>query len=91
MIGLPYGEKNYDNILSHFHLIPEHHGQTERQMDGQTDRIAISISCVNVLMRDKNKINWRLRRAQATLLSLEHIKLDTSNLLCNLSVLASER
>ena len=34
MIGLPYGEKNYDNMLSRFHLIPERYGQT----DGQTDR-----------------------------------------------------
>jgi len=34
MIGLPYGEKKYDNMLNHFHLIPERHGQT----DGQTDR-----------------------------------------------------
>jgi len=47
MIGLPYGEKNYDNImLSRFHLIPELHGQTDRktnrQTDRQTDRIAIS-------------------------------------------------
>ena len=31
MIGLPYGEKNYDNILSRFHLILEHHGQTDGQ------------------------------------------------------------
>ena len=28
-IGLPYGEKNYDDMLSHFHLIPERHGRTE--------------------------------------------------------------
>ena len=42
MIGLPYGEKNYDDMLSRFHLIPERHGQT----DGQTDRFAISISRV---------------------------------------------
>jgi len=35
MIWLPYGEKkNYDNMLSRFHLIPERHGQT----DGRTDR-----------------------------------------------------
>jgi len=27
-------EKNYDNVLSGFHLIPERHGRT----DGQTDR-----------------------------------------------------
>jgi len=28
MIGLPYGEKNYDDMLSRFHLIPERYGQT---------------------------------------------------------------
>jgi len=33
MIRLPYGEKNYDNMLSRFHLIPECHGQT----NGQTE------------------------------------------------------
>jgi len=35
MIGLPYGEKNYDDMLSRFHLIPERYGRT----DGQTDLI----------------------------------------------------
>ena len=45
MIVLPYGEKNCDNMLSHFHLIPERYGQT--------DRIAISISRVSVLMCNK--------------------------------------
>ena len=50
MIGLPYGEKNCDDMLSHFHRIPERHGQT----DGQTDRFAISISRVSMLTRDKN-------------------------------------
>jgi len=30
IIGLLYGEKiNYDNMLSHFHPIPERYGQTE--------------------------------------------------------------
>ena len=29
MIGLPYMLKNYDNVLSRFHLIPERHGQTD--------------------------------------------------------------
>jgi len=38
MIGLPYGEKNYDDMLSRFHLIPERYGRTDRQ----TDRFAIS-------------------------------------------------
>jgi len=54
VIGLPYGEKNYDNMLSHFHPLPERHGQTDRQTDRRTDRIAISISRVNVLTRNKN-------------------------------------
>jgi len=49
-IGLPYGEKNYDDMLSRFHLIPERYGQTDRQMD----RFAISISRVSMLTRDKN-------------------------------------
>jgi len=51
MIGLSYGEKNYDNMLSSFHPMPERYGHT----DGQTDRIPISISCVSMLMRDKNR------------------------------------
>jgi len=34
MIGLLYGEKNYDDMLSHFHLVPERNGQTV----GRTDR-----------------------------------------------------
>ena len=51
VIGLPYGEKKYDNMLSRFHLIPERHGQT----DGRTDRIAMSISRVSVLTHDKNR------------------------------------
>jgi len=56
MIGLPYGEKNCDNKLSRFHLIPER--------DGQKNRIAISISRVSVLARDNkndNNHNTQLR------------------------------
>ena len=56
MIELPYGEKNYDNMSSCFHLIPETERQTDRQIDRQTDRIGISISSVSVLTRDKNRI-----------------------------------
>ena len=37
-------------MLSRFRLIPERYGQT----DGQRDRIAISISRVSVLTRNKN-------------------------------------
>jgi len=50
--------KNYDDMLSRFHLIPERYGQTDRQTDrqtdGQTDRFAISILRVSMLTRDKN-------------------------------------
>jgi len=38
MIWLPYGEKNYDDVLSHFHMVPERNGRTDGQMDRQTDR-----------------------------------------------------
>ena len=53
MIGLPHGEKNYDNMLSRFHLIPERHGQTDGQTDGRTDRIAIN-TARQCAARDKN-------------------------------------
>ena len=33
MIGLPYGEKNCDDMLSRFHLIPERYGRTDRRTD----------------------------------------------------------
>ena len=60
MIGLPYGEKNYDDMLSRFHLIPERYRRTDGRTDGQTDRqrdrFAISISRVSMLTRDKNHI-----------------------------------
>ena len=52
MIGLPYGEKKYDDMLSRFHLIPERYGQTDRRTDRQTDRFAISISHISMLTRD---------------------------------------
>ena len=41
-------KKNYDDMLSRFFLIQERYGRT--------DRIAISISRVSVLTRDKNGI-----------------------------------
>jgi len=42
MIGLPYGENNYDDMLSRFHLIPERYGRTDRQTDGQICYISIA-------------------------------------------------
>jgi len=47
--------KNYDDMLSCFHLIPERYGQIDGQTDGQTDRFAISISRVSTLTRDENR------------------------------------
>jgi len=38
MIGLPYGEKNYDDMLSRFHMVPERNGRTDRRTDRQIDR-----------------------------------------------------
>ena len=37
MIGLPYGEKNYDDMLSRFHMVPKRNGRTDGRTDGQTD------------------------------------------------------
>ena len=54
IIGLLYGEKNYDDMLRRFHLIPKRYGQTDGQTDRQTDIFAISISRVSMLTRDKN-------------------------------------
>jgi len=41
--------RNYDDMFSCFHRIPERDGQT----DGRTDRIAISVSRVIVLTHDR--------------------------------------
>ena len=38
MIGLPYGEKNSDTMLSRFHRILVRYGQTDGQTDVRTDR-----------------------------------------------------
>ena len=38
IIELQYGEKNYDDMLSRFHLVPERNGQTDGRTDRQTDR-----------------------------------------------------
>jgi len=47
MIGLPYGEKNCDDMLNRLHLILERNGQlTDGRTDGRTD---------SMLTRDKNR------------------------------------
>ena len=57
MIGLLYGKKNCDDMLSRFHLIPERHGQT----DGQTDRFAINIARTASSLRPVNECGVCLR------------------------------
>jgi len=48
IIGLPYGEKkNYDDVLSCFHLIPERHGQTDGQTERQNCYINIARQCAD--------------------------------------------
>jgi len=39
--------KNYDNILSRFHLIPERNGRTDGQTDGQNCYINIARQCAD--------------------------------------------
>ena len=51
MIGLPYGEKNYDDMLSRFHLISERYGRTDRQIC----YINIAHQHTALLTRDKNE------------------------------------
>ena len=65
IIGLPYGEKNCDDMLSRFHPIPGCHGRT----DGRTDKIAISISRVSVLTRDKNMMHRTILRRNDEMLN----------------------
>ena len=52
-LGYRMVKKDYDDMLSRFHLIPERYGQT----DGQTDRFAISISRVSMMTRNKKLKN----------------------------------
>ena len=50
MIGLPYGEKNCDNMLSRFHPIPERNGRR----DGQTDLLYRASVCCRAIKTSKN-------------------------------------
>jgi len=48
MIGLPYGEKNYENYFKPFSSdIPERHGQTDRRTDRQNCYINIARQCAD--------------------------------------------
>jgi len=52
MIWLPYGKKNYDDMLSRFHLIPERYGRTDWRTDRQIWYINIARQYAT---RDKNR------------------------------------
>jgi len=57
MIGLPYGEKNWQYVkpFSSVTGTSRTDRQTDRQTDKQTGRIAIFIPRVSVLPRDKDR------------------------------------
>ena len=71
MIGLPCGEKNYDNTLSRFHTIPER--------NGRTDGFAISVSRVSMLTQWRSETFGRPVRMSnlkfAALSSLEILEI----------------
>ena len=45
-------------MLSGFHVVPERNWQTDRWTDRRTNKFAISISRVSMLMRDKKTSEW---------------------------------
>ena len=55
MIGLQCGEEII-TMSSSFRRIPERDRKTDRQKDGRTDKIAISISHVSMLTLNKNRV-----------------------------------
>ena len=49
-------KKNYDDMLSRFHLIPERYGRTDGRTDRQICYINIAHQHTALLTRDKNKL-----------------------------------
>ena len=88
MIGLPYGEKTYDDMLSRFHLVPERNGQTDGQTDRQTDRFAISISRVAIKIKITHCTAYhRLRDPSTTGSESPRLRFDVCALtLCALQI-----
>jgi len=54
-------------MLSGFHVVPERNGQTDRWTDGRTNKFAISISRVSMLMRDKKRRNDAQKSLKVTI------------------------
>ena len=69
MIGLSYGEKNDDNNVEPFSS-----NTGTLRTDGRTDRIAISISRVNVLTRDKNYSVIHFKDKEKSIATIERLK-----------------
>jgi len=57
MNWLQYGEKNCDDMLSRFHVIPERHGRTDRQTDGRTD--GRTDRRTELLYQYRASVSWR--------------------------------
>jgi len=72
MIGLPYDDKNYDDMLSRFHLIPERHWQTDRQTDGRTD----GQNCYN---QYRPSVCWRAIKTDVYVIDPQTTKVDQNS------------
>ena len=65
-------KKNYDNMLSRFHLILERYGQTDRRTDGQMDRICSLQLKTTLQLTIKNTLQLTTKNTlQLTLLPRE--------------------
>ena len=64
MIGLPYGEKTYDDMLSRFHLIPERYWRTDRRTNRRTD----------LLYQYRASVCWRAIKSEG---AIDAIRYDT--------------
>jgi len=63
-------------MFSRFDTIPACYGQMDGRTDRRTDRIAISISRVSLLTRDKNGLNF-LRLLSFAFNFTVHVSVDT--------------
>jgi len=79
MIGLPYGEKNYDNTLCRFHTIPERNGRRDRRTDKQTD----------LLYHYRASVCWRAVKNNWTLTKLCRCELGRDTVFLSKAVVHS--
>ena len=70
-------------MLSRFHMIPERHrrnGRTDGLTDRRTDIIAISISRVSMLTRNKKRISLREKKLGSLLFDFGVVNCDVLRL-----------